>query len=614
MRWSSDSARPPPDEDPDAGLGRPRSGAARRVTAVRGFRAGRSGGRGRGDDRSRRGRRRRRGGRAQRCASTASPPTPSRSPGTGSRRRSRRSPIRCARRSRRAPPTSARWRRRRSASRHALTLAAGQRIEVAEVAVGSAAIYVPGGRAPYPSSVVMGVVPARVAGVGRVVVASPPEAATGEPAPAVLAAAAIAGADAVYAVGGAQAIAALAHGTGSIAAVDVIAGPGSPWVQEAKLQCSRRVGIDGYAGPSELVVIATEEVSREWIALDLCAQAEHGDDGMLVAIATDAAWLEGLAESIEAVQARRDDVGDSTLRADRGRGRRCRRRPDRGAGARARRGDHRRRARGRPPADDCGLRLRRRRPRRRRSATTRPGRTTCCRPAAPAGSPDRSARARSGGGSAGSRSTPRQRARSPRPSTRSPGPRDFPCTAGRRSPGRAAGTASERGNSAAWLPGRAPPRSSDARMRPTFSSRSNLDGGAVLAATGVGFLDHMLELLGRHGRLGLEVRAEGDLETGSHHTVEDVGIAFGQALDRALGDRAGITPLRPRRAADGRVAGALLDRHLRAALLPLPLRPAAGHDRRLRGRADRGVLPGGRDQREADPAPVESRTAPTPTT
>jgi imidazoleglycerol-phosphate dehydratase len=69
----------------------------------------------------------------------------------------------------------------------------------------------------------------------------------------------------------------------------------------------------------------------------------------------------------------------------------------------------------------------------------------------------------------------------------------------------------------------------------------DLGGGAVLAATGVGFLDHMLELLGRHGRLGLEVRAEGDLEAGSHHTVEDVGIAFGQALDQALGDRAGIT-------------------------------------------------------------------------
>ena len=73
-----------------------------------------------------------------------------------------------------------------------------------------------------------------------------------------------------------------------------------------------------------------------------------------------------------------------------------------------------------------------------------------------------------------------------------------------------------------------------------ISISMDLDGGAVSAATGVGFLDHMLELLGRHGRLGLQVTAEGDLETGSHHTVEDVGIAFGQALDRALGDRAGI--------------------------------------------------------------------------
>ena len=194
-----------------------------------------------------------------------------------------------------------------------LVLGDGQRIEVAEVAVGSAAIYVPGGRAPYPSSVVMGVVPACVAGVGRVVVASPPDAATGEPAPAVLAAAAIAGADAVYAVGGAQAIAALAHGTESIPAVDVIAGPGSPWVQEAKLQCSRLVGIDGYAGPSELVVLAAGDAPCDWVALDLCAQAEHGDDGLLVAISTDPAWLERLAEAIEAVESRREDAGEAAF-------------------------------------------------------------------------------------------------------------------------------------------------------------------------------------------------------------------------------------------------------------------------------------------------------------
>jgi histidinol dehydrogenase len=191
----------------------------------------------------------------------------------------------------------------------ALRLGAGQRVEVAEVAVGAAGIYVPGGRAPYPSSAVMGVVPARVAGVGRVVVASPPDPATGVPADPVLAAAKIAGADAVYAVGGAQAIAALAHGTESVPAVDVIAGPGSPWVQEAKLQCSRRVGTDGYAGPSELVVIALEDVPWEWVALDLCAQAEHGGDGLLVAIADDAGRLERLAEAVESVRARREEAG-----------------------------------------------------------------------------------------------------------------------------------------------------------------------------------------------------------------------------------------------------------------------------------------------------------------
>jgi histidinol dehydrogenase len=194
-----------------------------------------------------------------------------------------------------------------------LTLAAGQRIELAEVPVGSAAIYVPGGRAPYPSSVVMGVVPARVAGVGRVVVASPPVAETGRPATAVLAAAAIAGADAVYAIGGAQAVAALALGTESIPAVDVIAGPGSPWVQEAKLQCSRYVGIDGYAGPSEIVAIVAADVPPEWIALDLCAQAEHGGDGLLVAIGTDPAWLERLAEEIERVRNRDGDPGEATF-------------------------------------------------------------------------------------------------------------------------------------------------------------------------------------------------------------------------------------------------------------------------------------------------------------
>lgn len=178
-------------------------------------------------------------------------------------------------------------------------LAEGQRITVTEVPVGAAAIYAPGGRAPYPSSVLMGVIPAIVAGVQRIVVASPPSA-DGFPDRSILAAAKIAGATEVYAMGGAQAIAALAYGTESVAPVDVIAGPGSPWVQEAKLQVSRVVGIDGYAGPSELMAICDVGGRPEWIALDLCAQAEHGDDGLLVAISTDA----GLLDSIEAEVAR----------------------------------------------------------------------------------------------------------------------------------------------------------------------------------------------------------------------------------------------------------------------------------------------------------------------
>ena len=179
----------------------------------------------------------------------------------------------------------------------------GQQISVSEVAVGAAGIYVPGGRAPYPSTALMGAIPARVAGVERVLVASPVSAEAGgkEPHPAVLAACAVAGADEIYAMGGAQAIAALALGTESVAPVDVIAGPGGPWVQEAKLAASRWTGIDSYAGPSELVVLADRAAPPRWIALDLCAQAEHGADGMLVAICTDAGLAEGDADVLDGV-------------------------------------------------------------------------------------------------------------------------------------------------------------------------------------------------------------------------------------------------------------------------------------------------------------------------
>lgn len=178
---------------------------------------------------------------------------------------------------------------------------AGHSVTIEHTPVAVAGIYVPGGRSPYPSTALMGVLAARAARVERVVVASPPSAPAGEPHEAVLGACELAGADAVYAMGGAQAIAALAYGTETVPGVDVIAGPGGPWVQEAKLAVSRQVGIDGYAGPSELVVVADGSTEAEWVALDLGAQAEHGADGLLVAIGTAPGALEGIASQLDAV-------------------------------------------------------------------------------------------------------------------------------------------------------------------------------------------------------------------------------------------------------------------------------------------------------------------------
>jgi histidinol dehydrogenase len=182
-----------------------------------------------------------------------------------------------------------------------LSLEQGQSVALREVPVGSAGVYAPGGEAAYPSTVLMGCIPAKVAGVERVVLATPPG--PGEqPLPdLVLAAASIAGADEVYAMGGAQAIAALAHGTECVEPVDVIAGPGNRYVQEAKRQVAGDAGIDGIAGPSELMVIAGDTAKAEWIALDLCAQAEHGSDGLLVAAAVETVILEAIAEAVEAV-------------------------------------------------------------------------------------------------------------------------------------------------------------------------------------------------------------------------------------------------------------------------------------------------------------------------
>jgi histidinol dehydrogenase len=162
-----------------------------------------------------------------------------------------------------------------------------------------AAVYVPGGRAPYPSTVVMGVVPAEVARVEEIVVCSPPGP-DGNVDPAVLAACRLAGATDVYRMGGSQAIAALAYGTESIPAVDVIVGPGNLYVQEAKRQVSARVGIDGFAGPSDLMILAEERADPEPIALDLLAQAEHGPGTLVVGVSTATAVLDALEQRLKA--------------------------------------------------------------------------------------------------------------------------------------------------------------------------------------------------------------------------------------------------------------------------------------------------------------------------
>jgi histidinol dehydrogenase len=172
------------------------------------------------------------------------------------------------------------------------------RVIVREAPVDRAAVYVPGGRAPYPSTVVMGVATARAAGVEAIVVCSPPGV-DGSVNAAIIAACAITGVDEVYRMGGAQAIAALAYGTETVAPVDVIVGPGNLYVQEAKRQLSDRVGIDSFAGPSDLLIIADAGADPEPMALDVLAQAEHGAGTIVVVVSTDAALLERLAERLE---------------------------------------------------------------------------------------------------------------------------------------------------------------------------------------------------------------------------------------------------------------------------------------------------------------------------
>ncbi|MEE4191251.1 MAG: histidinol dehydrogenase [Halieaceae bacterium] len=158
-------------------------------------------------------------------------------------------------------------------------------------------VYVPGGKASYPSSVLMNVIPAKVAGVGEIIMVVPTP--DGEINPLVLAAAALAGADRVFGIGGAQAVAALAYGTETVPRVDKIVGPGNIYVATAKRRVFGQVGIDMVAGPSEILVICDGQTPADWIAMDLFSQAEHDENAQSILLSPDADFLDAVEQSIE---------------------------------------------------------------------------------------------------------------------------------------------------------------------------------------------------------------------------------------------------------------------------------------------------------------------------
>ncbi len=192
----------------------------------------------------------------------------------------------------------------------AVTLDAGQRVLLRETPVARAGVYVPGGRAPYPSTGVMGAVTAQTAGVREVAICAPPGP-DGRAHPAILGACALCGVEEVYRMGGAQAIGALAYGTATVREVDVIVGPGNAYVTEAKRQVFGQVGIDGLAGPSELIVLMGEDANARLVALDLLAQAEHGSDSPVIAISSSAERLAELGAELEALAPARPTVADA---------------------------------------------------------------------------------------------------------------------------------------------------------------------------------------------------------------------------------------------------------------------------------------------------------------
>ena len=173
---------------------------------------------------------------------------------------------------------------------------AGVRLGAKWRAVDAAGLYIPGGRASYPSSLLMNAIPARVAGVERLVVCTPTP--KGQVNQLVMAAAHLAGVDEVWRIGGAQAVGAMAYGTGRIAPVDVITGPGNAWVAEAKRQLYGVVGIDMVAGPSEILVIADARNDPEWIAADLLSQAEHDPVAQSILITDDPVFADTVADRV----------------------------------------------------------------------------------------------------------------------------------------------------------------------------------------------------------------------------------------------------------------------------------------------------------------------------
>ncbi len=253
-------------------------------------------------------------------------------------------------------------------------------------AIEAVGLYVPGGTAAYPSSVLMNAVPAKVAGCPRVVMVVP--APDGKLNPLVLAAAKLAGVDEIYRVGGAQAVAALAYGTATIAPVAKIVGPGNAYVAAAKRLVFGQVGIDMIAGPSEVLIIADRDANPEWIAADLLAQAEHDTAAQSILITDDAALADAVERAVEgqlktlprgAVAARllarfRRDHPGRRARRRRGAHRRDRARASGDRDARSPSGSRRKSA---MPARSSSAAIRRR-----RSATMWRARTTCCRPRA----------------------------------------------------------------------------------------------------------------------------------------------------------------------------------------------------------------------------------------